>query len=124
MRPVVRIHDPVAIADGIAERNVLPMTVDHSPEAIAEAIHQACGGQEPRLDLGQLILEYKRLKEGIEALAGDLSTSDDMDELHLLLATVQEFRYGLIHAPSQAELRLQRLENDKRYNSLSWAATS
>lgn len=124
MRPIVRIHDPVAVADGIAERSVVPMTVDHSPAAIAEAVLAASGGQEPRLDLGQLILEYKRLRDGIVALAEDLSNSDDINELHLLLATVQEFRYGLIQAPWPAQARLQRLENEKRYNSLSWTATS
>lgn len=124
MRRLPRHHNLVATAEEIRRaRQLLPMTLDHTPEQIGAVIGEALGTK-PRLDMAQLIGEYKLLRDGIAALAEDMATSDDMDELRLLMATIREIKMGLEAAKWPAEARLQRLENEERYSSPSWARTS
>jgi hypothetical protein len=99
----------------------IALTWNHDPAAIAKVIAEELGELEPRLDWAQLLKEYGRLRDGIRALAEDMTKSEDMDELRALVSMVDEFRHGVLGAVEPAVLRLQSLEIERRHNSLSWA---
>lgn len=97
------------------DRSQIALTWTHDPADIAAVVREHGSS----LDLTELIGDYKHLRDGLRALSGDMSKSDDMEDLYLLLATVDEFRHGLMDASSEANRRLHDLEIDKRHNSLS-----
>jgi len=76
------------------------------------------------LTLARLRAEFEDLVEGVAALAEHLSTSEDWDEVRLLLATTAEWRNRLYDAEIPASLRDQEFEIRRRWNSLSWTYTS
>jgi hypothetical protein len=97
------------------DRSQIALTWTHDPADIAAVVREHGSS----LDLTELIGDYKHLRDGVRALAEDQSKSDDMEELYLLLATIDEFRNGLMDASSAANRRLHHLEIAKRHNSLS-----
>jgi hypothetical protein len=97
------------------DRSQIALTWTRDPSDIAAVVREHGSS----LDLTELIGDYQHLRDGVQAISEDMSKSDDMDELYLLLAVVDEFRDGLMDARSEANRRLHYLEIDKRHNSLS-----